>query len=752
MRRIKWGAWCGALLMLVLVGSAWALSSYLATFNTTYGTTATALNTCVLCHPGGNTLVLNPYATDFAAAGHNFAAIENLDSDGDGFTNIQEINARTFPGDPTSFPAGDTTPPTVTAFTIPGTSASLTVPITTFTATDNVLVTGYLLTESATAPAAGAAGWTAAPPANYIFATEGSKTLYAWAKDAAGNVSTSLSATVVITLPAGADTTPPTVTAFTIPGTSASLTVPITTFTATDNVLVTGYLLTESIVTPTAGSAGWTAAPPVSYTFATEGSKTLYAWAKDAAGNVSTSLSATVVITLPSLPAPTNLAPAAGSLNVALSPTLQISVVFPDARGGTHKSTTWQIATDVGFAAASMVFSSADNTSSLTSLLVPPGILLPARTYYWRALTTDSALQASPYSAATAFTTQTVTMDTTGTVPDALAVKSAGAPITNLSSLSPAALAAAGNISSQLVSGPNSVPLVNAGAATDTTKPGMMIVKTNGGTSQNVLGIVTPIGSVIENVTTTTTSDSAFGGAPTPSGISFPYGVVSFRISGVTPGASIIITVYTPSDLPSGAVWCKYSPGRGWLKIDANGIYDNSGTLLNADAKFSVTGGRGVLTIKDNGFADFSTEVVGGQGIVLDPGGPGLPTTGAAAAGDGGKSGCFIATAAFGSPMNPYVKVLKEFRDTFLVTNAAGRLFVNAYYRISPAIAAQVEANAWLRFMVQISLLPVIGFSLLALRVDMAAAVIVAVLLLAAVGLVGRWLYKSRKRLPAGSA
>ena len=37
---------------------------------------------------------------------------------------------------------------------------------------------------------------------------------------------------------------------------------------------------------------------PASYTFATAGSKTLYAWAKDAAGNVSTSRSASVSITL----------------------------------------------------------------------------------------------------------------------------------------------------------------------------------------------------------------------------------------------------------------------------------------------------------------------------------------------------------------------------------------------------------------------------------------------------------------------
>ncbi|HAI74493.1 MAG TPA: hypothetical protein DCS28_00445 [Candidatus Moranbacteria bacterium] len=96
---------------------------------------------------------------------------------------------------------GDSTPPIITAFTIPSTSTSLTVSISSFTATDDTAVTGYKLTESATAPEAGAAGWTETAPTSHIFTTEGSNTLYAWAKDAAGNVSTSLNDSVTITLP-----------------------------------------------------------------------------------------------------------------------------------------------------------------------------------------------------------------------------------------------------------------------------------------------------------------------------------------------------------------------------------------------------------------------------------------------------------------------------------------------------------------------------------------------------------------------
>jgi tripartite motif-containing protein 71 len=102
----------------------------------------------------------------------------------------------------------------------------------------------------------------------------------------------------------GSESTAPTVTAFTIPATSSSLTVPITTLTATDDTAVTGYLVNESSTKPSATASGWSATPPASYTFISTGTKTLYAWAKDAAGNVSSSRSATVIISGAALPTP----------------------------------------------------------------------------------------------------------------------------------------------------------------------------------------------------------------------------------------------------------------------------------------------------------------------------------------------------------------------------------------------------------------------------------------------------------------
>lgn len=80
---------------------------YSSQFNAKYKTRGTKLEGCTTCHtsPSPSKENINPYATDFAAANHDFGAIETKDSDGDGATNIDEINAKTFPGDPSDKPS-----------------------------------------------------------------------------------------------------------------------------------------------------------------------------------------------------------------------------------------------------------------------------------------------------------------------------------------------------------------------------------------------------------------------------------------------------------------------------------------------------------------------------------------------------------------------------------------------------------------------------------------------------------------------
>ncbi|MEK6743400.1 MAG: CFI-box-CTERM domain-containing protein [Nitrospirota bacterium] len=88
-------------------------------------------------------------------------------------------------------------------------------------------------------------------------------------------------------------------------------------------------------------------------------------------------------------------------------------------------------------------------------------------------------------------------------------------------------------------------------------------------------------------------------------------------------------------------------------------------------------------------------------------GSPCTPTLGTAAAGGGG-GGCFIATAAYGSDMAADVKLLREFRDRQLMTNAFGRAFVSAYYRFSPPVAEYIAGSEPLKAMVRAGLAPVV--------------------------------------------
>ena len=57
------------------------------------------------------------------------------------------------------------------------------------------------------------------------------------------------------------------------------------------------------------------------------------------------------------------------------------------------------------------------------------------------------------------------------------------------------------------------------------------------------------------------------------------------------------------------------------------------------------------------------------------------------------ESECFIATAVFGTPLDPKIDILRDFRDQWLLSNPIGRAAVYTYYEISPPIARVARRN-----------------------------------------------------------
>jgi photosystem II stability/assembly factor-like uncharacterized protein/long-subunit fatty acid transport protein len=75
---------------------------------------------------------------------------------------------------------------------------------------------------------------------------------------------------------------------------------------------------------------------------------------------------------------------------------------------------------------------------------------------------------------------------------------------------------------------------------------------------------------------------------------------------------------------------------------------------------------------------------------------------------------CFIATAAYGSPLAKQVKILRQFRDSYLLPHAIGQKLVALYYRTGKPIAMYIESHPWLKPPIRALLYPVVGLAWLA--------------------------------------
>lgn len=69
------------------------------------------------------------------------------------------------------------------------------------------------------------------------------------------------------------------------------------------------------------------------------------------------------------------------------------------------------------------------------------------------------------------------------------------------------------------------------------------------------------------------------------------------------------------------------------------------------------------------------------------------------------STGCFIATASYGTPLANEVIFLKDFRDTILSKYSFGRYFINIYYKTSPPIARTISKSELLKNITKVLLI-----------------------------------------------
>ena len=72
---------------------------------------------------------------------------------------------------------------------------------------------------------------------------------------------------------------------------------------------------------------------------------------------------------------------------------------------------------------------------------------------------------------------------------------------------------------------------------------------------------------------------------------------------------------------------------------------------------------------------------------------------------------CFVATAAYGTPLSAEIGALRRFRDRYLLNHSVGRVLVDAYYALGPELARVVRQDEQWRAAARWVLSPFVAFS-----------------------------------------
>ena len=207
-----------------------------------------------------------------------------------------------------SIPEVDQIPPTISSFSVVTKDFSQPKIDFSFSATDDLMLTAYYVSDNSKTPALSAEGWVTMSESSsfsdtisYTFQSAGEKTTYVWTRDRIGNVSESSSVNLTLV-----DNKTPVNPKISMSGDgSVSYLVPTLQLSAKDEVWgIAAYYLSEKDSTPDLNASGWkkvdtstSFSSSIPYEFGS-GNKTIFAWFKDGSGNISDVVSVSVSVSV----------------------------------------------------------------------------------------------------------------------------------------------------------------------------------------------------------------------------------------------------------------------------------------------------------------------------------------------------------------------------------------------------------------------------------------------------------------------
>jgi len=165
-------------------------------------------------------------------------------------------------------------------------------------------------------------------------------------------------------------------------------------------------------------------------------------------------------------------------------------------------------------------------------------------------------------------------------------------------------------------------------------------------------------------------------------------------------------------------------------------------------AEWSECSDSGVNTTSTNGYSGYMWAIITEDTTPSLEDLQGTPFSGYGLTPETPMGGCFIATAAYGTPMAEEIQILRELRDEYLLTNPTGQALVGLYYRISPPIAEFITEHPSLKPIARVGLVPAVVMSAVAVNTTPAEKMAMIGLLVLVSIAVAIWATRRRGRGP----